>query len=105
MVSTRGVEIAITAKTVRSPHATSRATSSAMTIWTPTAHGVRIPPTAPFGYLQALRSAGLHITPATGHTKLLGDGRGSTTHLGALRHSTMDAGPMSAALGRGCPVR
>src|ERR1700730_4617835 len=66
-----------------------------------TVHGVKSQITVLFGIRARLQWAGLLIAMDTGTGLARGAGPGLTTSRGALRHSIMVAGHMSAALGAG----
>src|SRR6266852_3038237 len=100
MTSTTGVMDGIAVSTSRARRDMSRMTWWAMKISMSTVTGNRNRSTAMYG-TREWPWAGRLITMGTGHGSIPGDGHGSMTTRGAMRHSTMDVGLCLAGAGDG----
>ena len=103
--STTGRGTAIGARTIPSPPATYRRTSSATPTLTIMEPGAWSRATATSGCRPRCRATGHRITMDTGPGSSRGAGPGSTMRLGVSRRSIMVAGPTRANAGAGCPAR
>src|SRR2546423_8517059 len=100
MTSTTGVMDAIAVSMIRAQRDMSRTTWWATKTSMNTATGNRNRSTATYG-TREWPWAGRLITTGTGHGSIPGDGPGSMTTRGAMRHSTMDVGRYLADAGDG----
>ena len=105
MRSTTGRATAIGARTIPSPPAMSRRTSSATPTSTIMEPGAWSRAMATSGCRPRWRATGHRITMDTGPGSSRGVGPGSTMHPGVSRLFTTVAGPTRASAGAGCPAR